>query len=56
MAHHEKPVRDPWKELAKGARQVDLDEVLSRLSIEERTAQALKKALIDRVERLMQMS
>ena len=52
MAQKEKPVRDPWRELAKGTRQVDLDEVLARLAIEERTAQALKKALMERVDRL----
>ncbi len=52
MAQQDRSARDPWKELSKGTRQVDLNEVLTRLSVEERTAEALKKALIARVDRL----
>ncbi len=46
--------RDPWKDLArrKGTRQVELDKVLSVLSVESRKAQELKKALLDRVSEL----
>jgi len=46
--------RDPWKELAarKGNRQVELGEILSCLSVEQRTGETLKKALVQRVTRL----
>lgn len=53
MVSKKAPVRDPWREMAREMRQVELDEVLYRLAIEERKAQALKKALMERVERLM---
>jgi hypothetical protein len=53
MAQKRIPVRDPWKELSREARQVELEEVLSRLAVEERAKQALKKALMERVDRLI---
>jgi hypothetical protein len=54
MAQKTKPTHDPWKEMIRHREnnQVDLDEVLVRFSIEERGAQALKKALIARMAEL----
>ena len=55
MMQNKKPVHDPWRELVrtKETNQVELDEVLSRLSVDERNVQALKKALIARVDHLI---
>lgn len=45
---------DPWEKLAarKGVRQLRLGEVLPLLSVDSRSAQALKKALLARVTRI----
>jgi len=54
MAQKGRPNRDPWKEMSRHREnnQVDLDEVLVRFSIEDRNAQALKKALLARMSEL----
>ena len=54
MTQKTKPTRDPWKEMIRHREnnQVDLDEVLVQFSVEERSAQALKKALIARMAEL----
>ncbi len=45
--------KDPWKELAsrKGARQVELQEVLEDLAVEQ--SEGFKKDLLRRINRLM---
>jgi len=54
MALKTRPTHDPWKELAheRENNQVNLDEVLVRFSMEDRNAQALKKALLARMAEL----
>ena len=55
MTQKMKPARDPWRDLVKTkeTNQVEIDEVLVRFSIEDRSAQALKKALIARIAELV---
>lgn len=54
MAQKPKPANDPWNEMSRHREnnQVDLGEVFIRFSIEDRSVQSLKKALIARMAEL----